>query len=54
MAFNVFENEKLVLELPNNLIIPEGLNCILHYHTFIEECYITPKIEINVKAKRKP
>ena len=51
LTFNVFEAEIHVLELPNNLIIAEGFNCILHYHTFIEECSITPKTEINVKTK---
>ena len=51
LTFNVFEAEMLVLELPNNLIIAEGFNCVLHYHTFIEECQITPKVEINKKTK---
>ena len=51
LTFNVFEAEIQVLELPNNLIIAEGFNCILHYHTFIEECSITPKAEINRKTK---
>ena len=51
LTFNVFEAEIQVLELPNNLIIAEGFNCILHYHTFIEECSITPKVEINRKTK---
>ena len=51
LTFNVFEAEIQVLELPNNLIIAEGFNCILHYHTFIEECSITPKTEINRKTK---
>ena len=51
LTFNVFEAEIHVLELPNNLIIAEGFNCILHYHTLIEECSITPKSEINVKTK---
>ena len=51
MTFNVFEAEIFVLELPNNLIIAEGFNCVLHYHTFIEECSITPKTEINLKTK---
>ena len=51
MTFNVFEAEIFVLELPNNLIIAEGFNCVLHYHTIIEECTITPKTEINVKTK---
>jgi len=51
LTFNVFEAEIQVLELPNNLIIAEGFNCVLHYHTFIEECSITPKAEINRKTK---
>ena len=51
LIFNTFEAEMLVLELPNNLIIAEGFKCILHYHTFIEECTITPKIEIDKKTK---
>ena len=51
LTFNVFEAEIIVLELPNNLIIAEGFNCVLHYHTFIEECSITPKTEINPKTK---
>ena len=51
LTFNVFEAEIQVLELPNNLIIAEGFNCVLHYHTFIEECSITPKVEINRKTK---
>ena len=51
LTFNVFEAEMLVLELPNNLIIAEGFNCVLHYHTFIEECTITPKVEIDKKTK---
>ncbi len=51
LTFNVFEAEIQILELPNNLIIAEGFNCILHYHTFIEECSITPKAEINRKTK---
>ena len=51
LTFNVFEAEIIVLELPNNLIIAEGFNCVLHYHTYIEECSITPKVEINVKTK---
>ncbi len=51
LTFNVFEAEIQVLELPNNLIIAEGFNCILHYHTFIEECSITPKAEINRKTR---
>ena len=51
LTFNVFEAEIQVLELPDNLIIAEGFNCMLHYHTFIEECTITPKSEINRKTK---
>ena len=51
LIFNVFEAEIQILELPNNLIIAEGFNCVLHYHTFIEECTITPKTEINRKTK---
>ena len=51
LIFNVFEAEIQVLELPNNLIIAEGFNCVLHYHTFIEECTIIPKTEINKKTK---
>jgi peptide chain release factor subunit 3 len=51
LTFNVFEAEIQVLDLPNNLIIAEGFNCVLHYHTFIEECSITPKTEINKKTK---
>ena len=51
LIFNVFEAEIQVLELPDNLIIAEGFNCMLHYHTFIEECTITPKSEINRKTK---
>ena len=35
LTFNVLEDEIRVLELPNNLIIAEGLNCILHYYIFI-------------------
>ena len=53
LTFNVFEAEIQVLELPNNLIIAEGFNCILHYHTLIEECSITPKVEINKKTKEE-
>ena len=51
LIFNVFEAEIQILELPNNLIIAEGFNCVLHYHTFIEECTIIPKTEINKKTK---
>ena len=51
LVFNVFEAEIQILELPDNLIIAEGFNCMLHYHTFIEECTITPKSEINRKTK---
>ena len=51
LTFNVFEAEIQVLELPENLIIAEGFSCMLHYHTFIEECFITPKSEINRKTK---
>ena len=51
LTFNVFEAEIQVLELPDNLIIAEGFNCMLHYHTFIEECTITPKSEVNRKTK---
>ena len=51
MTFNVFEAEIQLLELPDNLIIAEGFSCMLHYHTFIEECTITPKSEINRKTK---
>ena len=51
LTFNVFEAEIQVLELPDNLIIAEGFSCMLHYHTFIEECTITPKSEINRKTK---
>ena len=51
LTFNVFEAEIKILELPNNLIIAEGFNCMLHYHTFIEECTITPKSEIDRKTK---
>ena len=53
LIFNVFEAEIQVLELPDNLIIAEGFNCMLHYHTFIEECTITPKSEINRKTKEE-
>ena len=49
--FNVFEAEIQVLELPQNLIIADGFKCMLHYHTFIEECTITPKSEIDRKTK---
>ena len=51
LTFNVFEAEIQLLELPDNLIIAEGFSCMLHYHTFIEECTITPKSEINRKTK---
>ena len=51
LTFNVFEAEIQLLELPDNLIIAEGFSCMLHYHTFIEECTITPKCEINRKTK---
>ena len=51
LIFNVFEAEIQLLELPDNLIIAEGFSCMLHYHTFIEECTITPKSEINRKTK---
>ena len=51
LTFNVFEAEIQLLELPDNLIIAEGFSCMLHYHTFIEECNITPKSEINRKTK---
>ena len=51
LTFNVFEAEIQLLELPDNLIIAEGFSCMLHYHTFIEECSITPKSEINRKTK---
>ena len=51
LVFNVFEAEIQILELPNNLIIADGFSCVLHYHTFIEECTITPKAEINRKTK---
>ena len=51
LVFNVFEAEMQILELPNNLIIADGFSCVLHYHTFIEECTITPKVEINRKTK---
>ena len=51
LTFNVFEAEIQLLELPDNLIIAEGFGCMLHYHTFIEECTITPKSEINRKTK---
>ena len=53
LTFNVFEAEIQVLELPDNLIIAEGFNCMLHYHTFIEECTITPKCEIKRKTKEE-
>ena len=49
--FNVFEAEILVLELPNNLIMAEGFSCILHYHTLIEECTISPKVLIDKETK---
>ena len=51
LTFSVFEAEIQVLELPDNLIIAEGFTCMLHFHTFIEECVITPKSEINRKTK---
>ena len=51
LIFKVFEAEIQVLQLPENLIIAEGFSCMLHYHTFIEECFITPKVEINRKTK---
>ena len=51
LTFNVFEAEIQLLELPDNLIIAEGFSCMLHYHTFIEECTLTPKSEINRKTK---
>ena len=51
LVFEVFEAEIQVLELPSNLIIAEGFTCMLHYHTYIEECSITPKVEINRKTK---
>jgi peptide chain release factor subunit 3 len=51
LTFNVFEAEIQLLELPDNLIVAEGFSCMLHYHTFIEECTITPKSEINRKTK---
>ena len=53
LTFNVFEAEIQLLELPDNLIIAEGFSCVLHYHTFIEECTITPKSEINRKTKEE-
>lgn len=49
--FNVFEAEIQILELPSNLIVADGFICMLHFHTFIEECTITPKVEINRKTK---
>ena len=53
LMFNVFEAEIQILELPKNLIIADGFSCVLHYHTFIEECSITPKVEINRKTKEE-
>ena len=50
-VFNVFEAEIQVLELQEKQIIADGFICMLHFHTFIEECSIDIKCEIDRKTK---
>ena len=49
--FNVFEAEIQVLELQEQQIIANGFKCILHFHTYIEECTIDIKCEIDRQKK---
>ena len=50
-VFNVFEAEIQVLELQEKQIIVDGFICMLHFHTFIQECSIDIKWEIDRKTK---
>ncbi|MCQ2818719.1 MAG: GTP-binding protein [archaeon] len=50
-VFNVFEAEIIVLELQEQQIIANGFKCILHFHTYIEECTIDLKCEIDKETK---
>ena len=50
-VFNVFEAEIQVLELQEKQIITDGFICMLHFHTFIEECTIDIKCEVDRKTK---
>ena len=50
-VFNVFEAQIVVLELQEQQIISNGFKCILHFHTYIEECTIDIKCEIDKETK---
>lgn len=50
--FSVFESEIQILELPEKKqIMANGYQCILHFHTTIEECTIDLIGEIDKKTK---
>lgn len=50
-VFNVFEAEIIILELQEQQIIANGFKCMLHFHTYIEECTIEIKCEIDKETK---
>lgn len=50
-VFDTFEAEIQVLELQEQQIITNGFKCILHFHTYIEECTIDIKCEIDRSTK---
>jgi peptide chain release factor subunit 3 len=51
-VFNTFEAEMQVLDLPENKqIMANGYQCILHFHTTIEECTIDLVCEIDRQTK---
>ena len=50
-VFNVFEAEIQVLGLKEKQIIDDCFICHFHFHSFIEECSIDIKWEIDRKIK---
>ena len=50
-VFNIFEAEILILELQEQQIIANGFKCVLHFHTYIEECTLEIKCEIDKETK---
>lgn len=51
-VFNIFEAEMQILDLPDSKqIMANGYQCILHFHTNIEECSIDLIAEIDRTSK---
>ena len=46
-VFNTFEAEIQILELQEQQIITNGFKCVLHFHTYIEECSLEIKCEVD-------